>query len=106
MNDATPRAARRDRTSRVVTALGLALVAALGAAACSGGGSDSSAKKTTTTISRATNVDIPLGDVSAASSGPPVTVTPAQSQQVLETARIFSKPLLVVSPKIARVPGR
>ena len=91
MDDATPRAARRDRTSRVVTAIGLALVAAVGVAACSGGDADSSAKKTTTTISRGTHVEIPLGDVSAASSGPPVTVSPEQSQQVLDLLTTYVK---------------
>jgi hypothetical protein len=95
MDDATPRAARRDRTSRVVTAVGLALVAAVGVVACSGGGSDSSAR-TTTTISHATHVDIPLGDVSAASSGPPVTVSPEQSQQVLDLLTTYVKDAIVL----------
>jgi hypothetical protein len=81
------RFARRLRSRpcrRVAVSAGLVtLVAALGLAGCSGG-DDSSSSNPTTTTSRATNIDLPLGEVSAASSGPPVEVSSAQSQAVLD----------------------
>jgi hypothetical protein len=78
-----PRARPHPRR-RLAVATGLAtLVVALGLAGCSGG-DDSSSSKPTTTTSHSTNVDLRLGDVSAASSGQPATVSPEQSQAVLD----------------------
>ena len=75
---------------RIGVAAGLVtLVAVLGLAGCSGGGDSSAAP--TTTISHGTKVDLPLGDVSAASSGPPATVTPEQSQAVLDVVSTYIK---------------
>ncbi len=75
---------------RIGVAAGLVtFVAVLGLAGCSGG--DDSSAAPTTTISRGTNVVLPLGDVSAASSGPPVTVTPEQSQAVLDVVSTYVK---------------
>jgi hypothetical protein len=73
-----------------VTAALVTLVAALSLAGCSGG-DDSSSSAPTTTISRGTKVDLPLGEVSAASSGPPVTVSPEQSQAVLDVVAAYVK---------------
>jgi hypothetical protein len=72
------------RFPRRMAASGLALLAGLGLAACSGGGASDSASEPTTTISRVTHVDVPLGDVSADSAGPPAAVSPEQAQQVLD----------------------
>jgi hypothetical protein len=66
-----------------VTAWLVTLVAVVALAGCSGGG-DSSSPPPTTRASRATKIDLPLGDVSAASSGPAATVSSEQSQAVLD----------------------
>jgi hypothetical protein len=92
------RLARRMRTRsrrRVVLTTGLVtLVAALGIAGCSGGDGSSSSKPTTTT-SRATNVDLPLGDVSADSAGAPAAVSPEQSQAVLAVLSTYVQDVTV-----------
>jgi hypothetical protein len=94
MDHANSRSAHRDRRLRVRTAIGCSLVAALGLAACSGGDSGS-ADKPTTTISHGTRVEVPLGDVSADSAGPPATVTPEQSQRVLDVMTAYVKDAIV-----------
>jgi hypothetical protein len=84
MDDATTLAPRHARSLRSALAVGLAVIATLGVAACSGGDSEPTSAKPTTTLSHATNVDIPLGEVSADSAGPPAAVSPEQAQQVLD----------------------
>jgi hypothetical protein len=71
-------------------AIGFAVIAALGLAACSGGGSDSSSKPTTT-VAKGTHLEMKLGDVSAASAGPAVTVSAEQAQQVLDALTTYVK---------------
>jgi hypothetical protein len=81
----------RTRPRRVaVTAAIVALVAALGLAGCSGG-DDASSSPPTTSIPRGTRIDLPLGDVSADSAGQAVTVSPEQSQAVLDVLRTYMK---------------
>jgi hypothetical protein len=93
MDDPGSPSARHSRPRsrrRIGVAAGLVtVVAVLGLAGCSGGGDSSAAP--TTTISRGTKVDLPLGDVSAASAGPAVAVTPAQSQAVLDVLSTYVK---------------
>ena len=88
MDDATSRARRRARSFRSALAAALAAVTALGVAACSGDDSGATAKPTTT-LSHATTVDMKLGDVSADSAGPPLTLSPEQAQQVLDLVTTY-----------------
>ncbi len=89
MDVATSRARRRARSLRNALAVGLAAIATLGVAACSGGDSSSSSSKPTTTLPHATNIDMKLGDVSADSAGPPLTLSPEQAQQVLDLVTTY-----------------
>ena len=93
MDDPGSPSARHSRPRsrrRIVVAAGLVtLFAVLALAGCSGGGDSSAAP--TTTISRGTKVDLPLGDVSAASAGPPLAVTADQSQKVLDVVSTYVK---------------
>jgi hypothetical protein len=83
MDDRSPPSRARARAARVSAATAFALLTTLGLAACSGGDSDSTAKPTTT-LSRATNVDVPLGEVAADSAGPPLNVGTQQAQEILD----------------------
>ena len=99
-SSSAPRPRQRLRR-RVAVAAGLVvLVAALGLAGCSGGDDSSSAP--TTTLSHGTKVELPLGDVSAASSGPPVTVSPEQSQAVLGVLATYVKDAIVQPLRTAK----
>src|SRR5438552_242579 len=93
MDDGSPRVGRRDHLRHVRVAIGLSVLAALGVAGCSGGGDSSSSSKaaTTTTVVHGAHVDLRLGDVSAASAGPAVTVSSAQSQRVLDLLAAYVK---------------
>jgi hypothetical protein len=92
MDEAPSRAERRDssrKRNRLLLGIGgvvvvLAIIAA--AIALAGGGSDNTTKAAgaaSTTAAPQTNVSLQLGDVSAASAGPPAQLTPQQSQAVL-----------------------
>jgi hypothetical protein len=84
-----PSRARRRRTRRhIVVVVTAVLVLAVALAGCSGGG-DSKDAKPATTVAPKTKVDIQLGEVSADSAGGPVTITPAQSQQVLDALTTY-----------------
>jgi hypothetical protein len=98
-----PRPRLRPRCRVGATAGLLTLVAALILAGCSGG--DDSASAPTTTISRGTRVDLPLGDVSAANSGPPVTVSAEQSQAVLDVLDTYVRDA-TVQPLRSAKPAR
>ncbi len=56
----------------------------------SGGGNDQ-ASPTVPVTAKKDNVSLPLGDVSADSAGAPVTVTPEQSQQVMDVLGDYVK---------------
>jgi hypothetical protein len=86
---------RRRRAPRALATIALALVVGLGLASCSGGGDDDRATPSTTTAPRTTEIDIPLGEVSADSAGPPVTVTPEQSQRVIDALTTYVKGAIV-----------
>jgi ketosteroid isomerase-like protein len=72
------------------TALAALLVAGIAIASCSGGGGDDHAASTSTTKPK-TTVDIPLGDVTADSAGPPATMSADQSQRVLDAVTTYVK---------------
>src|SRR2546421_11082900 len=90
MDDGSSRVGRRAHVRRVRIAIGVAALAGLGVAGCSGGG-DSSSSKPTTTVSHGTHLDLRLGDVSAASAGPALTVSSGQSQRVLDVLDAYVK---------------
>jgi hypothetical protein len=73
----------------------LVLVVALVLTSCSGGGGDDRSAPSTTAAARSVEIDIPLGDVSADSAGPPVTVTPEQSQRVIDALTTYVKGAIV-----------
>src|SRR5262245_57433462 len=74
---------------RLATAA-LALVVGVVVVSCSGGGDDERAAPSTT-VERATTIDIPLGDVTAASAGPPATIAPEQSQRIIDALTTYVK---------------
>jgi hypothetical protein len=67
----------------------VAVVCALGATGCSGGGDDSASP--TTTVAPGTRLELPLGTVTADSAGAPVSVTPEQSQRILDALTTYVK---------------
>jgi hypothetical protein len=75
----------------VAAVLVVALGGGLALVSCSGGDDDNAAKSTTTTAAPKTSVDIQLGEVSADSAGPPVTIAPEQSQRVLDAITTYVK---------------
>lgn len=85
---------RRTRRRWVLVTVAVVVVAlggGLALASCSGGDDTDSAKPTTTTAAPTTNVDIPLGDVTADSAGAPVTIAADQSQHVLDALTTYVK---------------
>jgi hypothetical protein len=70
--------------------LGAALVAGIALASCSGGGGGSDAASTTKAPAK-TSVEIPLGNVTSDSAGGPVTVTPEQSEHVIDAITTYVK---------------
>ena len=68
------------------------LIAALGVAACSGGDSNSTSRSRRRPLSRATNVDMPLGDVSRPTApAHRLTVSPEQAQEILDLLTTYVK---------------
>jgi hypothetical protein len=82
----------------VLVAVAIGVVVVLGAgialASCSGGGDDK-ASSNTTSAPRTTTVDLTVGDVSADSAGPAVTISPDQSQAVLDVLTTYVKGAMV-----------
>jgi hypothetical protein len=74
------------RFATAALALGVAVVLV----SCSGGGGDERAAPSTT-AERTTEINIPLGDVTADSAGPPATVTPEQSQRIIDALTTYVK---------------
>src|SRR4051794_9742446 len=91
MGEVTTPVERRERTRRrnraIAVASGIVVATAavvVGLAVAGGGGDDSkTSSPTPVTVRRGNSVALPLGDVSADSAGAGVTVTPEQSQQVI-----------------------
>lgn len=98
MDDAVSRvdrresAHRRNRVIGIVTGVVVAIAAVVAVFVVAGGGSDDNSSSTApVSAQRANSVDLPLGDVSADSAGPAVTVSPDQSQQVISVLRDYVK---------------
>jgi hypothetical protein len=99
MDDASSRIERRDRTRRrnriigIVTGIVVVVAAAVVIFVVAGGGSDDNKTASTApvTASRKNSVSLPLGDVTADSAGPAVTVSPEQSRQVLDVLGAYVK---------------
>lgn len=116
MDEATSRVERRDQSStrnrqrnRTIAIAGgiVVIIAAVVVAALvlSNGGDDSTAAShSAPKASHATKVELPLGAVSADSAGPPVTVSPDQSQQVLAVLDTYVKDA-TVQPLRSGVPA-
>src|SRR3954447_8435893 len=81
----------RRRVIAVATAAVVAVVAVVVVVVVAGGGSDDdkASSPTPVTASQRTSIDLPLGDVSADSAGPALTVSPEQSQQVISVLRDY-----------------
>jgi hypothetical protein len=77
------------RPRRALAACALVALAVVALASCSGGDDDKAAP--TTTVAPNTTIDIKLGDVSADSAGAPTTVSPDQSQRVLDALITYVK---------------
>jgi hypothetical protein len=84
------RRARRRTTVVVVAILVVVLGAGIALASCSGGGGGSDATKTTDAPVK-TSLEIPLGAVTSDSAGAPVTVTPDESQHVIDAITTYVK---------------
>ena len=99
MDDASSRAERRDQTRKrnrligIVTGVVVAVAAVAVVAVVAGGdgGDTKTASTAPVTVLHENTVSLPLGDVSADSAGPPVTVSPEQSQQVLAVLSDYVK---------------
>jgi hypothetical protein len=99
MDEAASRTERRDQTRTRNRMIGIvagvaAVVAAVVVVLLVAGGDSGTTKSTSTapvTVLRGDNVSLPLGDVTADSAGPAVTVTPEQSQQVLSVMGNYVK---------------
>ena len=74
---------------RIATAA-LALGVAVALVSCSGGSDDERAAPSTT-AQPTTEINIPLGDVTADSAGAPVTVTSDQSQRIIDALTTYVK---------------
>lgn len=93
MNDASSRTERRDQTRNrnrnrmigIVTGVVVAIAAIVVIFVMAGGdsGDTKTASTAPVTVPHGNKVSLPLGDVTADSAGPAVTVSPEQSQQVL-----------------------
>jgi hypothetical protein len=75
----------------VVVVLVVAIGAGLALTSCSGGGDDEKAASTTTTAAPKTTFDLALGEVSADSAGAPTSISPEQSQRVLDALTTYVK---------------
>ncbi len=90
MDDASSRVERREqarsRTRIIGIVAGIVVLAAAVAVVfvVAGGDDTKSSSSAPTTGAHKTSVTLPLGDVTADSAGPPVTVTSEQSQQILD----------------------
>jgi hypothetical protein len=91
MDDASSRVERREqarsrtRTIGIVAGIVVLVAAVVAVFVVAGGGDDTpSSSSAPTTAAHKTSVTLPLGDVTADSAGPPATVTPEQSQQILD----------------------
>jgi hypothetical protein len=99
MDDATSRTERRDqsRTRNRVIAIVAGVVAVIAVVVVvvvvAGGGDDSSKTASTAPVTALVEnkVELPLGAVTADSAGPAVTVTPEQSEQVLDVLGDYVK---------------
>jgi hypothetical protein len=74
---------------RLATAV-FVLVLGVGVVSCSGGGDDERSAPSTTAAG-ATEIKIPLGDVTADSAGAPATVAPEQSQRIIDALTTYVK---------------
>jgi hypothetical protein len=91
MDEADPRTERPDQTRTRNRVIGIvagvvAVIVAVVVVLLAAGGDRGTMKSTSTapvTVLRENKVSLPLGDVSADSAGPPVTVSPEQAQQAL-----------------------
>lgn len=112
MDDASSRVQRREqnRTRNRMIGIGAGIVVLVAAVAAifvvAGGGSDTKTASAPTTVSAKNTVTLPLGDVTADSAGPPVAVTPEQSQQIIDVLGTYVKgatvqPLRSASPATA-----
>jgi hypothetical protein len=100
MDEAAPRTERHDQTrtrNRVIAisaGIAVAVAAVVVVLLAAGGDTGTTKKKSTapvTVLLQNNKVTLPLGDVSADSAGPPVSVSPAQSLQVLAVLENYVK---------------
>ena len=97
MDETISRVDRRDRTRKRIRTIASAVLLVVAAVAVvaqvvSNGNHDSTAAShAAAKATHATKVELPLGEVSADSAGPPVAVSPDESQQVLAVLDIYVK---------------
>jgi hypothetical protein len=99
MDDASSRTDRREQARQrsrvigIVAGIVVAIAAVVVVFLVAGGDSGTTKKASTSpvTVLRQNKVSLPLGDVTADSAGPAVTVTPEQSQQVLAVLSDYVK---------------